>query len=506
MNTELDSYISSINEVMNELAPVWMPHEGQLPIIRDLLFNFMIGVFVQCGRKFGKTELAIYVCYIIAILIPNAEIYYVADEKDHAREICWDNGRLPYFFTKFKQNENESEDSYRNRLKYGRKLERKYIASINNQTMSVKFKNGSIIKVEGAKNFSKADGLSPHFLVYDEFKSHDPKYDQAMRPNLKTHNGRILIIGTPPSDEDTYYCETAREFQTRNKHKYYKMPSYTNPYVYKGKEDPRLKEDEEIAKSKSEWHIFAREYLAEITPDLTKTIFPMYDEKKHVLPHERILQELEVKGDWNFHLHFDPGTTSTFAVLMVAINKYNKRVLLIDEIYEQRMMYTTTKVIWPSAVLKCKQIYSKFDRWRKGYDLAAAWFHVEVATEFNEGLIPCDKFSKSKEDMLSMIKDMMLSNSFYISDRCEHTRKEIKKYSKDENGNIQTDNDHNIDNLRYILAAEGYVSNIKNVLPPLTSERRAYSIEEDLKEQPLMDLDEAEMLDPYAEITDEFYQ
>jgi hypothetical protein len=476
---------------MNELAPIWMPHEGQIPIIKDLLFDFAIGVFVQCGRKFGKTELAIYLCYVIAILIPNAEVYYVGDEKDHAREICWINGRLPRFFTTFQKNENESEEVFNRRRLYGKKLQKKYILSTQDQSMTVKLRNGSFIQVEGAKNVEKADGLSPHFIVYDEYKSHDPRFDQGMRPNLKTRRGKIAIFGTPPSDVESNYCKTAKEFQTRSRHKYYKCPCYLNPHVYSGKDDTRLVEDRKLAEMKGELHIFLREYMAEIVPDTEHQVFPMFKwegEKSHVVSYE-ILKAivLDNRKEWSFHVHHDPATTSTFATLLVAINTLDKRIFAMDEIYESNQMETVTKKIYPRSVQKCKEILKDMDTWRQGYDHAAAWFAAEVASEYEVGLTPCNKDYKDKEANLSLIKEAMLFNRFFISERCKGTISELKTYSKDERGNFITADapknkvrDHNIDNLRYILNAEGY-DFVPREFIPRPQERRGYSMSEDLE-------------------------
>ena len=254
-----------------------MPHAGQFEVVSAFLLEWLIGVFVQCGRKYGKTELAIYLLYMFAKLFDNAECYYIADEKDHARDICWDNGRLPRFFTTIRQLRGETDDDFAQRRLKGMEIQSRWVKGVNNTEMSVRLDNQSIIKVEGAKNIAKADGLSPTMIVYDEFKSHDRRFDEAMRPNLMALNGRILIIGTPPDSEDTYYCQVSKEFRHKKHHKFFKRPCYHNEIVYPGgKTNEHLKEEEKEYKRRKEWHIFAREYLAEIYPDEAARIFPKY--------------------------------------------------------------------------------------------------------------------------------------------------------------------------------------------------------------------------------------
>ena len=471
-------------ELEREIHQIWAPHWGQYDIVKSLLIDWSLGVFLQCGRKFGKTELAVYLLYMFGLLFENAECYFVCDEKDHGRKILWDNGRLPRFFTSFRRLRNETVEDYQERKRIGEKLSSKYIKSINNVNMSVTLHNDSMIMVEGAKNFSKADGLSPTFVVYDEFKHHDKRFDIAMRPNLRTFNGRILILGTPPDNEDNYYCDVVDEFIHKKDHHWFQRPSYMNPHVYTGKDDEGLLEEEKAYRRRGEYHVFAREYLAEIMPDDNARIFPMFDKTKHIGKYDDMVAEVRRSyRDWDFYISFDPATTSVFGVLLVAINSLDKRVWLLDEIYEDRAMQTRAKPMWELARKKWREISAYDDDWYKLYDYAAAHFQVEIQAEFDENIHPCTKDMKNKESKLSVIKDLMIYDRFKASDRCVKDKKgvvwEINKYAKDENGMIPKKDDHNIDNLRYILNAAYYTSVPTEPLR-LDQGRRAYSMQEDM--------------------------
>jgi len=461
-----------------------MPHDGQIDIVTAFFIDWMQGVFLRCGRKYGKTDVAIYCMYMFGLLFEGSECYYVADEKDHARDICWDNRRLPEFFTTIRQWKKETTNEFIKRKRKGIELQKKWVASYNNSEMIVKLHNGSILKVDGAKNFSKADGLSPIFVVYDEFKHHNPKYDQAMRPNLKTFNGRIMIIGTPPDNEDNYYCATEDEFKNKKNHKHFLLPSHLNPHVYDGPNDEGLKEEEEALRLKGEHHIFLREYMCEIVPDASRQIFPMFDvprrnhktkryegRTKHVRPHDELLLDIKSrKRDFDFHICFDAGSAVCFGVLLVAVNRHDKRFIIIDEIYEESQQRTSTGQIYPRAEEKMDEIELYRDNWYQIYDHAATWFQVEVANQFDEHLNPCQKDTKKKEAKLSIIKDIMLVGLhpsedegiptpdpiFLVSDRCQNFISEVSKYAKDENGKIAKRNDHLLDCLRYILNESNY--------------------------------------------------
>lgn len=463
--------------IEKQIHSVWMPHNGQIDIASAFFIEWMIGLFLRCGRKFGKTELAIYCMYMFGKLFPNSECYYVADEKDHARDICWDNRRLPEFFTSFTINANESQESFSKRRANGRKLQDAWVRKVTESDMTVRLDNGSMLKVDGAKNWKKADGLGPVFLVYDEFKNHDPRYDRAARPNLMTYNGRIMIIGTAPDNEDNYYCETEIEFQNKPNHRHFIKPSWMNNHVYGGPDCPKLKAERDAYERKGELHVYLREYECLIVPDTKRQIFPMFTFPKknfetglyegrtnHVRPHFEVLSIISRRPkDWDWYCSFDAGSALAFGVLMVGINRYTKQVVLCDEVYETEHMRTTTRVVYPQAQAKMSEIHAFMADWYQIYDNAALWFANEVAAEYDEALMPCTKDMNKKEAKLSLIKDIMLEYNerigdymFIVSDRCQKFIWETVGYATDNNGKIPKINDHLLDNLRYILNQAHY--------------------------------------------------
>ena len=475
------SFLAHQREIEEQMHQIWSPHSGQFDIVASFFIDWVEGVFLQCGRKLGKTELAVYCMYMFGLLFENAECYFVADEKDHASKIIWDNGRLPRFFTSFRQNKGESYEAYQERRKIGQLLDKKWVANVNNSEKNVRLSNGSLLMVEGAKNFAKADGLSPVFVVYDEFKHHDERFDIAMRPNLRTFNGRILIMGTPPDNEENYYCKIADEFRHKPGHVYFNKPSYMNPHVYDGPDDKGLATEEAEYRRRGEWHIFAREYLAQIVPDENAMIFPMLRREFHVGDYESMKKEIQLNmRDWEFYVSFDPASMSIFGVLIVAINKIDKRIYLMDEVYEGKTSETRSKLIFARARDKWREINGYDDDWYKIYDHAASWFNVEVQAEFGESINPCVKDMNNKEAKLSVIKDALLYGRMLMSERCSKTFWEAQNYKKNEKGIVKKENDHNLDNLRYILEAAYYTSVPKELLIK-SDERRGFSMEEDVR-------------------------
>lgn len=455
-----------------DVHKVWEPHHGQIDMVRDLLrMPIQRYVFLQCGRKLGKTEFCLYMMYMYAILYPNSQIYYIADTMKHAGELVWANRRLPEFFKSLKRRRGESNEDFQYRRKIGLALHDKFVDKSNESEMRVKFKNGSFIKVDGAENYSNADGIEPSFMVYDEFKSHDPRFNEAMEPNLKVFKAPLLIVGTPPEELNTYYEKIANSIKRMEKGSFYKRPSYMNPVMYPlGENDPDFLEEKEKYRLRGDDDVFEREYMAEIVVSGSKAIFPVlelppYDyatekyvgHSRHIRPHKELIDEIKrTPKDWEFHTSFDPASTSCFAVLHAAVNKHDRRVILLDEIYETDQRSMSTRQMYPRAEKQQMDIYAFKPYWTETYDNAAAWFCNEVIDYFDESPMPCTKDLKNKENKLGQIRDLLVWDKLLISDNCPKMIWEMINYRKDEKGKIPKEDDHLIDNLRYILNACGY--------------------------------------------------
>ena len=488
--------------IEDEMHRFWIPHMGQIPVAQALFRNFMRYVFLQCGRKFGKTDFAIYCMYLFAMMFPNSQIYYIADTMKHAGELVWKNNRLQNFFISPKKRKGESRAQFTVRRKFGKFLHNKYVLKANDSEMRLYFKNGSWIKVDGAENYANADGLEPHFMVYDEFKSHDPRFNEAMEPNLRVFKAPLLILGTPPDEVETYYEKIAHSVKKMPYGAWFKRPSYMNPFVYpEGATDPEFLEECQKYIDRGDDDVMQRELYAEIVVSGSKSIFPVlqlpewdYENdcylgySRHVRPAKEL--ELAVKNrprDWEFYDIYDAGSVVCFGVLIAAVHKYNKTVVLLDEIYETNQKYTTTGHIYPEAETKRMSLNGWEDAWNGEYDHAAAWFAGEVLDRYGRALQPCTKdiASKSenkKENKLSLIKDMLISDQLLISEKCVKMLWEMKNYRKNDQGKIPKENDHLIDCLRYLLNACNYEAAFIKRAIEAEDQRRGLTMGEDSRE------------------------
>lgn len=464
--------------IESEIHAYWSPHAGQVPIAQALLRHWKRYVFLQCGRKFGKTDFAIYCMYMFAILFPNSQIYYIADTMKHAGELVWKNNRLQKFFMQPKRGRFETDEEFEERRQLGKYLHNKHVDRANNSEMRLYFKNGSFIKVDGAENYANADGIEPDFMVYDEFKSHDPRFNEAMEPNLRVKKAPLLIVGTPPEEMGTYYEKIANSFKRLSYGSHFQRPSYLNSHLYpKLQHDIEFKEECEKYLARGDEDVMRRELYAEIIISGKKALFPVlelpeynyeterYDGfSKHIRPHSELISRIQRSPkDWEFFDTYDPGSSVCFAGLFGVLNKYTKEVLILDCIYETDTRSTSVGVLYPKAQAIMDDIYGYEDYWYGTYDHAATWFMNEVLDRYGRSLMPCQKDLKNKENKLGLIKDMLIDVKLMFSDRCMKGIQDEKgiiwemiNYRKDENGKIPKENDHAIDALRYKLNAMGY--------------------------------------------------
>jgi hypothetical protein len=136
-------------------------------------------------------------------------------------------------------------------------------------------------------------------------------------------------------------------------------------------------------------------------------------------------------------------------------------------------------------------------KWNKIYDYAAAWFELDVALSFDEALMPCLKDLKKKEDKLSLIKQVMIEKKMKFSTRCVKTYWEMQVYRKDDKGRIPKENDHLIDNLRYILNNACYFGE-EGEMPISKEINRAYPLD-------MRDVRGEDNADAFEFVTGEYY-
>lgn len=259
--------------IIKSLHANWYPHAGQIPVVRAIFRDNIKFVFIRCGRKWGKSEICCYLCWRWALSHPGSSVYYLGPEYKQTKEIIWANQRLQNF------------------------VDRKWISDLSQQETRVKLINDSFIKVDGSNNYDAYRGISPHFVVLDEFAQHDPEFIEVMWPNLAAYDAPIVIIGTPPAEyEDetgephqyVEYQQDADEMMGKGEALYVHAPSTQNNHI---PPDWFEREKARLVRRGEEW-LWRREYLAEYVRGGENLIFPMFDRDVHVLPHSKLMEAI----------------------------------------------------------------------------------------------------------------------------------------------------------------------------------------------------------------------
>jgi hypothetical protein len=417
-------------------------HSSQIEDLKPLYQGKVRNVFLACGRKYGKTELAGYVLWRQALMHPGSECFYITPEAVGGRKIIWEGGRLQKFLGK------DSE---------------KYIASIRNQDMTIKLKNGSYIQVVGSDNYMIANGLTPSIAVYDEFKGFNYRWHQEFAPNRVVKDAPFVFIGTKPRAGNKnleQYNEILEYAKTSSAWYVAERTTFDNPINQRPEIKAAIEEEIAQLRARGEEDVVQLEYFSKVVPGGKKAIFPMLTKERHVKPHTEIMSEIKRdirKLDW--FCITDPGSTTCHATLFAAVHPYTRKLYIVDELYETNQAETSTRRIYPKMDSKMNEFYPNSnvnDDWIKGFDEAAAWFSTEVMEQYGVYFMPTQKHLNKKEHGLSLIKDLLLFDLVVISDRCENLFKEMELYAKDEKGNIPKKNDHLIDCLRYLLGFANY--------------------------------------------------
>jgi hypothetical protein len=141
------------------------------------------------GRRFGKTQLALYELIDAVSAKRHALAWYVAPTYRQAKTIAW------------------------TRLKEMLRTDPRHTASETD--LSIQFHSGGTIALRGADNVDRLRGTGLDFAVLDEFASMKPQvWSDVIRPALADRRGRALFIGTPQGHNHLF-----ERFEFANSHR-----------------------------------------------------------------------------------------------------------------------------------------------------------------------------------------------------------------------------------------------------------------------------------------------
>lgn len=395
--------------------------EAQSRIARDT-HRFRV---VNCGRRFGKTTLAVWEMIAKAMSADDMNIAYFANTYQQARDIAW---------------------------KMLKKLAFNAIVDVNESRLEVRVRTGSggtsLITLRGWENVDTARGIGYDFLVIDEvasMKHFRMNWEEVLLPTLTQSKGDVLFISTPKGFNHFYdlYNEE-REDET---FKSFHFTSYDNPLLPVEELDrvkERMTEDR-----------FAQEYLA----DFRKTeglVYKEFNRDLHVVDNSPSSELKCIAG-------LDFGYTNPYGFLKIVIDSDNT-FWVIDERYE--MQKTTQEII---------QTLKTIGGFNELYPDPAEPDRIE---EFTRAGFNCMEVSKDVVAGIDKVRELFKQNKIKIHRSCENLISELetykypeKKLNQNEKEKPIKEDDHLMDALRYALYnvyLPTYIKPLKKKYQPMT--------------------------------------
>lgn len=353
------------------------------------------------GRRWGKTTLAIEEIKGRAS-ITNSRICYVAPTYQQARDIAW--------------------AELKNQLRD--------VADFNESRLEIKLVNGSIIQLRGWEAIETLRGQKFHLIVLDEIammKNFQLLWEEVIRPTLTDEKGEGLFISTPKGFNHFYDLFNKQDID--EDYKSYHFTSYDNPFL----------PFDELEKAKKEMteDRFAQEYMA----DFRKTqglVYREFDRTKHV--YSDTSTEPEYIADTMAGI--DWGYTNPASVHRV--RKSSDRHYWIDSEY-----YKTGKTSEEIAE------YAKSLRPTKVYPDPAEPDRIVIARKLG---LNVREVSKDKVAGIDCVRELLKQNRIHIHSSCVNLIQEFETYmypdKKPEKNEVEEpikENDHALDEIRYVL-------------------------------------------------------
>jgi PBSX family phage terminase large subunit len=246
---------------------------------------------INCGRRTGKSTLALLKMIDLAAKKPGARIWYVAPTYRQAKNIMWQM--------------------------IGDYVPEAMIAKKNEQELTVVMSNGTVIELKGADNPDSLRGVKIDFIIFDEvaFIVNWGAVWSILRPTLMDSQAECWFISTP--NGFNHFKSLADTCNRRSDWEYFHFTVFDNPHI------PR----EEIEQSRSEMteDSFAQEMLGDFRK-MKGLVYKNFNRDIHV----QVLTDFQpvfwIRG-------LDRGFTNPTAVCYVQVNK-DGIWYMTHEIYE----------------------------------------------------------------------------------------------------------------------------------------------------------------------------
>lgn len=252
---------------------------------------------VKAGKRFGKSQWAIFeICQKAGEKI-NGVFWYIAPTFGQAFDIAW-NTLLNVLPPELVANKWES----------------------GVRKLTVQLTNGSYIVLKGADNKDTLRGTALDGVVFDECAYIDDDiWPTIVRGQLAKSQGFAYFISSPKNTGRNWYSNFCEDAQRRKNlgedWDYWHFNIYDNPLL------PKVEiEDIKAQCSDDRWQL---EYMAEESA-LAGQLYSEFNFETHV-------KELKVQSDWKLVRGLDWGIAHPTVCLWVYIDEKNKHVYVEDE-------------------------------------------------------------------------------------------------------------------------------------------------------------------------------
>lgn len=291
--------MSSETRTREETLIIYKRHPNQRTITQSRA-RFKV---IACGRRFGKTTMAVGELVKNGLKTDNSVWWYVAPTYRQAKNIAW-RMLTNYYF----------------------ELPPELRGTRNESELWVSFSNGARIELKGADNEDSLRGVKLNGVVVDEvasIRNWTTLWQEVLRPSLTDLKGSAMFISTPKGFNHFHKLFRMEQgipeegISPDQDYRSFRFTSYDNPML-----DPL-----EIQKAQLELSedAFAQEYLADFRKQ-TGLIYKEFDRAIHIKP------DIDLNFGWQYYRAMDFGAVNPTVCLWIGVDN-SDNIYVFDEYY-----------------------------------------------------------------------------------------------------------------------------------------------------------------------------
>jgi hypothetical protein len=355
---------------------------------------------LNCGRRFGKTSLAVEEIKGKALAKPN-RIGYTAPTYQQARDIAW--AALKKELHGIITSANEARLEITTRAMGG---------------------GESTIILRGWESIETLRGQALDFIIPDEvamYRNFWPMWNEVIRPTLTDRRGEALFLSSPKGFNHFYDLYNLQEADPDFKS--FHFTTYDNPYI--------PVDEIEAAKRQLPEDAFAQEYLADFRKR-QGLVYPEFERSRHVyseLPEGTTIAEKIAGADFGF--------VHPCAVLKLEIDKADG-IWVSSEFYETGR--TDLEVAEYTAALGVSRVYPDPESPSAIEDMRRKGVNVR----------PVVKGKDSEKNGIDKVRELLKANKLHVHRSCKGLISEFETHAyKDGTGEPEEEGEDALDALRY---------------------------------------------------------